>query len=188
MTHFSRHRDDALCILQRLAGDEGKPEGGGVVSSISPFENTSCAKPEPKIVLIREEFVELTGDPLVAVVLNQLIYWSQRVTDFDLYVTEEKRLPSKKQAALQYGWFRKANRELMEETMLRVTVITFRRYISCLVKEGWIQTRINPRYKWNRNPQYRVNLRKLCADLQKKGYSFPGFESYEIFPNWHIQK
>jgi hypothetical protein len=179
MTHFPHHTDDTLCIPQRLSGDESKPEGRGVVSSISPFENIPCAQSKPKLVIIREEFVELTGDPLVAVVLNQLIYWSQRVTDFSLYVAEEKRPPTKRQSSLQYGWFRKENRELMEETMLRVTVITFRRYINCLVKEGWIQTRINPRYKWNRNPQYRVNLRKLCSDLQKKGYSFPGYAFYE---------
>ncbi len=179
MMYFPHHMDDTPCIPHHLSGDGGRPEEKGVVSSISPFENIPCAQSKPKLLIIREEFVELTGDPLVAVVLNQLIYWSQRVADFNLYVAEEKRPPTKRQSSLQYGWFRKANRELMEETMLRVTVITFRRYINCLVKEGWIQTRINPQYKWNRNPQYRVNLRKLCADLQKKGYSFPDYAFYE---------
>ena len=176
MTHFSCHMDDALCIPQHLSGDEGKT--GDINEFISPFENIPCAKSKPKFAIIREEFVELTGDALVAAILNQLIYWSQRVTDFNLYVAEEKNASSKGQSSLQHGWFCKTNRELMEETMLHVTVVTFRRYMNCLVKEGWIQTRINPRYKWNRNPQYRVNLRKLCADLQKKGYSFPDYASY----------
>ncbi|MGC8483798.1 MAG: hypothetical protein ACP5OE_09170, partial [Thermodesulfobium sp.] len=43
-----------------------------------------------KVSIVREEFVELTGDPLVAIVLNQLFYWTQRVKDFDLLLEEER--------------------------------------------------------------------------------------------------
>ncbi len=43
---------------------------------------------EPKVVVIREEFIALTGNPLIAAVLNQLVYWSQRVTNLDLFLKE----------------------------------------------------------------------------------------------------
>lgn len=42
-----------------------------------------------------------------------------------------------------------------------------------LIDRGWVQTRLNPQNKWTGGRQYRVNLRKLNYDLQKKGYSLP---------------
>src|SRR5438445_1185000 len=120
---------------------------------------------EPKVVVIREEFIALTGDPLIAALLNQLAYWSQRVTNFDQYMREEKESPPKCRSTLQYGWFYKSSVELIEETMLCVTPVTLRRYLSYLEESGWIETRENPQYKWDRTTQYRVNLRKLSYDL-----------------------
>ena len=136
---------------------------------------------ESRVSLIRMEFVELTNDPLIAAVLNQLVYWSQRVSDFDLFSREE-RSSSPDGASPQYGWFYKSTSELLEETMVRMTPVTMRRYLSFLTEQGWIQTRVNPRYKWNRTPQYRVNLRKLYTDLQALGFNLPGFPHDTIFP------
>ena len=147
-----------------------------------PFEDISEEKKRnSRSIIIREEWVDLTGDSLTASVLEQLLYWCQRVPDFELYVGEEKTNTIKDRSSLQYGWFYKANQELIEETMLRVTLVTFRRYLNFLISRGWIQTRINPKRKWDRRAQYRVNLRKLCTDLRKKGHTFPDFEVYGIF-------
>lgn len=142
---------------------------------------------ESRVSLIRMEFVELTNDPLIAAVLNQLVYWSQRVSDFDFFWKEE-RSPSADTSSPQYGWFYKSTSELLEETMVRVTPVTMRRYLSFLTEQGWIQTRLNPRYKWNRTPQYRVNLRKLYTDLQALGFSLPGFSHDTIFPPLQKQR
>jgi hypothetical protein len=136
-----------------------------------------------KVSLVREELLELTNDPLIAMLLNQLLYWSQRVTDFDLFVAEEKSVSPKHQSSHQYGWFYKTAYELVEEAMLCVTPVTFRRYLSFLVERGWIQTRTNPQYKWDRTSQYRVNLRKLHNDLSALGYALPGFSNYDAFPS-----
>ncbi|MBL8676136.1 MAG: hypothetical protein JNJ47_01740 [Alphaproteobacteria bacterium] len=136
---------------------------------------------ESRVSLIRMEFVELTNDPLIAAILNQLVYWSQRVSDFDLFWREEAS-SSPDGASPQYGWFYKSTSELLEETMVRVTPVTMRRYLSFLTEQGWIETRVNPRYKWNRTPQYRVNLRKLYTDLQALGFNLPGFPHDNIFP------
>jgi hypothetical protein len=42
-----------------------------------------------KCVVIREELVALTGDYKRAIVLGQLIYWSERVQDRSLFIEEE---------------------------------------------------------------------------------------------------
>jgi len=136
--------------------------------------------------VIREEFVALTGSPLIAAILNQLLYWSQRVSDFDLFWNEETFSSPQGIPKFQYGWFYKKAQDLIEETMINVTPATLRRYLAFLIERGWIQTRTNPQYTWDRRTQYRVKLRKLCADLQKKGHRLQGFETYETL--FHSQK
>src|SRR5438034_2927607 len=76
---------------------------------------------KPRVVVIREEFIALTGNPLIAAVLNQLVYWSQRVTNVDLFLREERNFPPKCRSSLQHGWFYKNSLELIQETMLCVT-------------------------------------------------------------------
>jgi len=141
-----------------------------------------------KVAMLREEFFDLTQDPWISTVLNQLFYWSQRVSDFDLFLKEEITSHSKNKDSAQYGWFYKSATELSEETMLRVTKVTMRKYLHLLIEKGWISERTNPRYKWDRTAQYRVNLKALHIDLQKFGWDLPGLpkgtfasHSQEIF-------
>jgi hypothetical protein len=143
-------------------------------------ENARC----PKISIAREEFVDLTQDLLIAMVLNQLLYWSQRVRDFDLFLEEEKAFNTEHERPARYGWFYKSAIELSEETMLRLTKVTMRKYLHCLIENGWISERANPLNKWDRTTQYRVNLKNLHIDLQKLGWDLPGFPK-DTFP---IQK
>jgi hypothetical protein len=128
-----------------------------------------------KVALIREEFVALTGDPLLAIVLNQLLYWTLRVKDFDLLLEEEKIFNPDCNVSSRHGWIYKTADQLTEETMLRVSRSTMRRYLHSLVENGWVDERENPRDKWNKTTQYRLNLRKLQNDLLIIGYSLPGF-------------
>jgi len=44
-----------------------------------------------KRVVIKEELVALTGDYIKAILLNQFLYWSERVEDFDLFILEEQQ-------------------------------------------------------------------------------------------------
>jgi hypothetical protein len=78
----------------------------------------------------REEFITLTRDPLIAILLKQLVYWRQRVTDFDLFLREEKFPLPQKPISPHHKWFYKTVPELIKETMLRVTPVTLRRYIN----------------------------------------------------------
>lgn len=133
-----------------------------------------------KVSLVREELVELTDDPLIAIVLNQLLYWTQRVKDFDLLLEEEKHFNPECNVSPRHGWIYKTADELTEETMLRVSRPTMRKYLKILVEKGWVDERDNPHYKWDKTVQYRVNLRKLRKDLLALGYALPGYSLHSI--------
>lgn len=139
---------------------------------------------------IREELVELTGNHSRAVVLNQLLYWTPRVKDFDLMLEEERSLgPYVEQGAPvngkeqdfnlkchvspRHGWIYKTAHELIKETLLTVSHPTMRKYLKQLIEQGWIEERSHPLDKWNKTTQYRVNLRKLQKELIAAGRTLP---------------
>lgn len=127
-----------------------------------------------KRVTIKEEFVALTGDPIKAIILNQFIYWSERVGDFDSFIAEEKTRAEQSGLAVKIdllnGWIYKTAEELSEETMVKMSPSTILRHIKQLVERGWLDERNNPNHKWDRTKQYRVNLLKIHEDLIKIGY------------------
>ena len=87
MTQIPRHMDSIPFVPHCLPGDGGKPEERN--GYISPFPNFSSARSrEPKVSLIREEFIDLTEDPLIAAVLNQLVCWSDKIMNFNLFWEE----------------------------------------------------------------------------------------------------
>ncbi len=151
-----------------------------------------------KRVVIKEELLALTGDFRLAIVLNQLMYWSERVNDFDKFIKEEKeRLKitndqeSGKIIEYQNGWIWKKAEELVSECMLltlnnkgeskNVSDVTMRSYIKTLVENGWVFERNNPnpKYKFDKTKQYRVNLKKINDDLKKLGYTLQGYKFEE---------
>ncbi|OJW46257.1 MAG: hypothetical protein BGO67_08550 [Alphaproteobacteria bacterium 41-28] len=159
--------------MTALLRHSGKPGEGAV----SPFHSLppKARRELLKVAVVREEFVELTGDPLVAIVLNQLLYWTERVNDYDLLLEEEKKSQPEYNASPRHGWIYKTADELNEETMLRVSRPTMRKYLRTLVEQGWIDERSNPQDKWDKTTQYRVNLKKLQEDLFALGYALPGY-------------
>ena len=135
-----------------------------------------------KVAVIREEFVALTGDPFVAVVLNQLLYWTQRVKDFDLLLEEERSVNGDCNVLPRHGWIYKTADDLIKETMLRVSRSTMRRYLNFLMEKEWVDERTNPHNRWDKTTQYRLNLKKLQSDLLALGYHLPGFSLKEMPP------
>ena len=132
----------------------------------------------PKTVVLREEFVALTHDPLVAIVLNQFLYWTQRVKDFDLHLREEQFFNPECNVAPRHGWIYKTATDLIEETMICVDRTTMRRYLKFLMDKGWLEERTHPKNKWDKTIQYRLNLRKLQEDLFPFGFEVPGIELF----------
>ncbi|MBX9620680.1 MAG: hypothetical protein K2X28_01380 [Alphaproteobacteria bacterium] len=148
--------------------------------SISPV---TVHSDNEQVAVIRKEFVLLTGDPFSAVVLNQLLYWTLRVKDFDLFLEEEKVFGSNIQdhpvhpesnESSQYGWIYKTATDLSEETLLGISKTTMRKYLKVLIDQGWVEERANTLEKWKKTTQYRVNIRKLHADLMNIGRQLPG--------------
>jgi DNA-binding MarR family transcriptional regulator len=125
------------------------------------------------VSVIRREFVELTGNLFSAVILNQLLYWTLRVKDFDYLLEEEKKYQPSCNVSPRHGWIYKTAQELNEETMLGLSPPSIRKYLKVLIDEGWIDERKHPTEKWDHTTQYRVNLRQLQEDLIDKGRSLP---------------
>ena len=145
------------------------------------MENQETVLQKLKRVVIKEELVVLTGDIFKAVILNQFLYWSERVKDFDKFISEEKvraeRHGENVVIDLQNGWIYKTAEELVEETMLGVSAVTMRSHIKKLVDMGYLLERTNPLYKWDKTKQYRVELNKIEAGLQEIGYFLQGYKT-----------
>jgi len=125
-----------------------------------------------KRAIIKEELVALTGDFIKAIILNQFLYWCERVKDFDDFIKEEEqRIQKKIDIQPTKGWIYKTAEELSEETMLGLAPNTIRRHIKKLVDMGFLDERQNPALQWDRTKQYRVNLIKIEQELQKLGYT-----------------
>ena len=140
-----------------------------------------------KRVVIKEELVELTGDFRPALILNQFIYWIERMYDTDKYILEEKERALKHEIEVSIdeskGWVYKTAEELNDELMIGMSVPTIRKYIKQLVEKGYLIQRRNPKYKWDKTMQYRVDLYKVQLDLGKMGYVLEGFK---LLPNIKI--
>lgn len=136
-----------------------------------------------KRVVIKEELVELTGDYKKALILNQFLYWSERVKDFDNFIIEEnkrKKVDSANDLNLTHGWIYKTAKELSEEIMVNLSESNIRIHINILIDNGWLIQRANPKYKWDKTIQYRVNILKIQEDLQELGFNLDGYSSFKI--------
>lgn len=122
-----------------------------------------------QLAVLRKEFMDLTKDPLIAIVLNQFYYWSCRVQDYPSYIKEEEENKPNPQC----GWIYKTSEQLIDETLTGVDKSTMCRYITFLLDKDWIARRPNPHNKWDKIPQYRLNRRKIEADLNTLGHVLP---------------
>lgn len=132
-----------------------------------------------KRVIIREEYVALTGTYVRAVLLHQLEYRQKCAYDVDSFVAEESQRLAQEgiegNISPANGWFYKKAAELATETMLELDETTIRRHIKFFIGRGWIDERRNPKRKWDRTMQYRLNLVKIKADLEAIGYQLEGW-------------
>lgn len=132
-----------------------------------------------KKAVIREDLLAITGDFRKAIILNQFIYWSERVSDADKFIDKENEIAKsngKEERELFYGWIYKTAEELSEEVMLGLSASQIRRYINDLVDLEYISKRTNPNYKWDRTLQYRVNLVNIAKSLKNKGYPLSDYK------------
>lgn len=127
-----------------------------------------------KRAVIKEELVELTGDHISALILNQFLYWSERVRDYDKMLREEKeRLEkeAKDEYEFKNGWIYKTASDMNDEIMINKSDATIMRRIDKLISKGWIQRRRNPKNKQDRTYQYRLDIIQVQKDLMVIGHS-----------------
>src|SRR5690606_484206 len=130
-----------------------------------------------KKAVIREDLVVLTGSMEEAVILAQLIYWIKRMKDTEKYKVEERRrLENDSADSFKHGWIYKKAEELADEVMLGVSANTIRKYLGKIVEKNYVKRRNNPRYKWDKTLQYRVNLVKVILDLSNLGYPIDDYK------------
>lgn len=143
-----------------------------------------------KRVVIKEELVALTGKLNEAIVLNQFIFWSERIKDADKFLNEEiertrKFMDGSEESEedikefLRNGWIYKTAEEMIDDCMLTMSRQTMNRIIDNLVDNGWLNKRKNPKHKWDKTWQYRVNLNKIQNDLMNLGFSLEGYTLLE---------
>jgi len=128
-----------------------------------------------KKAVLREELAALTGDSLSALVLSQMLYWSERVRDHDAFLQEEQERRKNKNVGLQRGWIWKSSEQLRDELMECASARSIRRKLSGLVERGWLAERANPRHRWDRTKQYRADILRIHQDLEGLGYSLEGY-------------
>lgn len=136
-----------------------------------------------KRAVIKEEYVAICGDLIEAIMLNQMIYWSERVKDFDSFIEEEKRQmtgANDKEPSITYfnGWIHKGASELKNEIMSTDSLRTINRKLQDLVDKGFLQRRNNPKSGYDRKYQYRVNLVQIKKILNENGLPLDGYAEY----------
>jgi hypothetical protein len=98
-------------------------------------------------VVIREEYISLTGDHVSAVLLSQIEYWTVRTRDFDHFLAEEKsraKMEGKSTGvSFLHGWIYKTAEDLSAETMMGLSANTTRARLRRLAERGWIGERNN---------------------------------------------
>jgi hypothetical protein len=132
--------------------------------------------------VLKEEFVAITGCPIQAIILNQFLYWTERVKDFDEFIEEEKQRNPATTIELTHGWIYKKSADLVEETMLCRSEDTIRRALKALIDKGILSERDNPYDRWNKTKQYRVDLWHLQSELSSWGYSLEGY-TFPVAPS-----
>lgn len=145
-----------------------------------------------KRAVIKEEFVEVTGDQLEAILLNQILYWTDKTGPkrYKKWLEEEstRTLGESKVENLEGGWIYKKVDEIKEETMSTASSSTIARKLNELNEKGYIFKRKNPKNKWDKTFQYRINALKLIKDLEEHDYHLQEYNYSEVLRSLQLQK
>jgi hypothetical protein len=118
-----------------------------------------------------------------------LCYWSERVKDFDEFLEEECEAfhgnDELRQKLKKHGWIRKSAMDLAEEMHWAMQGRTIQRYLLKLVNLKLVDRRRqqNPKYKFDRSCEYRVNFCELQRQLKRIGYNLSDYRVTECFDN-----
>lgn len=101
--------------------------------------------------IIKEEYVELTGNIFDAVILNLLV---------ELMKNSEN------------GWVKISAKELTDISLLGLSIQSMRTHLKTLVSYGYLSEKSSPKEKWGKYKYWKPNLDKIFGDFKKLGYRF----------------
>jgi hypothetical protein len=127
-----------------------------------------------KRAVIREEYVAITKNDSMALILNQLIYWSKRTRDYKKFIQEERKRATVEDkdndTFFKYGWIYKSYSQLKHELMTSRSEKTIGRHLEQLVELGFISRKKNEKYKFDKKYKFRVNILNIINELNEHGY------------------
>ncbi len=139
-----------------------------------------------RVIVIRESLVDITGSTNEAKILNQFLYWTKNTYSFAEQIKEEKKRLEREGDTekrididveeLKAGWIYKSIDNLYDELLGDISQDTIAKCIKNLISKGFLFRRRNPRLKWDRTYQYRVDLVKISESLQEKGWTIEEFK------------
>lgn len=158
-----------------LGAGDGRDPGGGFFMSKNGKER------KLKRAVIKEELVALTGQWQEAVILQQLLHWTQTINQSDELIRQQvaafKQMGMEKEAdeissLIRDGWFYKSAEELADELMcMKKTQVN--NYLNRLEEKKFFKS--VPFSPTKRTRYIKVNVRYIRDELAKLGYTLEGF-------------
>ena len=136
-------------------------------------------------LILKEELFAITGCLEEAIILNQMCYWSERMSETDKFLEEEYTMLVEHVPVLSHGWIYKSASELAIEMFGAVSEKTMNRILDRLVKKNFLRRRLNPnpKYKFDKTYHYRVNFVEIMCYLKKKNMPLSGYYIIDEFVN-----
>jgi len=107
------------------------------------------------VAIIRKDLLAITGNKTQAILLNQLLYWSERTRDRIPYEQEEMLRAGGHDTGLTHGWIHRTMAQLGEELFMCSKTVA--RNIAQLMKTGIIAAKKSTLNKWDNTTLYRVD-------------------------------
>lgn len=151
-------------------------------------------EPDHAVPLRRSIYVTLRNDlrrmqgktvgnaTMLALIINQFLFWTERAPDRHLYLEEERQRVLRPSPAgdseddlPRYGWIYRKIEQLIEDIMLDISETSMRDYLKQLVRMGYLYCRRNTRNPWDQTREYRLNLAYLYRRLHENGFTMLGY-------------
>lgn len=131
-----------------------------------------------KKAVLREDLMAVTKDLTQSMVLGQMLYWTKTLDAVNEMIFEEnKRLAEEnlEQYDYNYGWIWKSAKEMREDLMMAFSEDAIQKAFSVLSASGLLMKRNNPKVRYDRKLQYRIDLVFLRRKLKDCGWEMTDF-------------
>lgn len=129
--------------------------------------------------VLREEYLAITGSYAQSVVLDQMIVWARTTDRLQLLIENNKYILTDEDGTditkEDLRWTYKSAKELSAETLL--TEKQCRDGLQELTKKGYLERRRNPKIKWDKTFQYKINYENVINAVLQMGF---GIEALKL--------